>query len=81
MVPSMNKSGPASVPCIRLVSDNNNVPNEPSESLTQITRDPSAHEVTGSYAMLLERFVPDLIHCRWPAYHHQVEHHTSQADD
>jgi hypothetical protein len=52
IVPSVNKSGPASVPCIRLVSDNNNVPNEPLESPTQITRDPSVHGVAGSYVKL-----------------------------
>jgi len=43
MVPSTNKHGSASVPCIRLISDNNDVTNEPSETPTHTIRDPSTH--------------------------------------
>lgn len=47
MVPSTVRSGPASVPCIRLISNNDDVANRPSE--THITREPSTHGVPGSY--------------------------------
>ena len=50
MVPSTIRSGPASVPCIRLVSDNTNVPNETNELPTPVMQDSSAHAVPGSYA-------------------------------
>jgi oxalate---CoA ligase len=63
MGPSVSKSGPASVPSIRLVVDNNNAPTESSESPTRITQDLSVHGVTGSYARS-ERSIPDLAHRR-----------------
>lgn len=56
MVPSAIRSGPASVPCIRLISNNDDVANQPGE--THITGEPSAHVVSGSYDRA-KRYVPD----------------------
>ncbi|KAF8506874.1 hypothetical protein F5888DRAFT_45373 [Russula emetica] len=41
MVPSAIRSGPASVPCIRLISNNDDAANQPGE--THITGEPSTH--------------------------------------
>jgi hypothetical protein len=49
MVPSAVRGGSASVPCIRLVSNSNDVGNESSELPTPITRDPPTHGVSGLY--------------------------------
>jgi hypothetical protein len=56
MVPSAIRSGPASVPCIRLISNNDDAANQPGE--THNTGEPSTHVVPGSYARA-KRYVPD----------------------
>jgi hypothetical protein len=56
MVPSAIRSGPASVPCIRLISNNDDAANQPGE--THVTGEPSTHVVPGSYVRA-KRYVPD----------------------
>lgn len=56
MVPSAIRSGPASVPCIRLISNNDDAVDQPGE--THITGEPSTDVVPGSYARA-KRYVPD----------------------
>lgn len=56
MVPSAIRSGPASVPCIRLISNNDDAANQPGE--THNTGERSTHVVPGSYARA-KRYVPD----------------------
>jgi oxalate---CoA ligase len=50
MVPGTARSGAASIPCIRLISDDNDATNETNEYTTHIPRDPSMNDVPGSYA-------------------------------
>jgi hypothetical protein len=56
MVPSAIRSGPASVPCIRLISNNDDGASQPGE--TRITGKPSTHVVPGSYVRA-KRYVSD----------------------
>jgi transcription factor C subunit 3 len=50
MVPGTARSGTSSIPCIRLISDDNDAANELNVDPSHITPDPSTHDVLGSYA-------------------------------
>jgi hypothetical protein len=56
MVPSAIRSGPASVPCIRLISNDDDAANQPGE--THITEEPPTYVAPGSYARA-KCYLPD----------------------